>query len=208
MSVTPRRTFPPVITASDWGSVFGAAFKTAANRRKRGVAPDGWTMVPRLTNGEVIQVIMGWLAADPSVKAAWPLWYQFAAVAYGWNPTTQRMVTTPKQRDALYPSDLMHELWMSQDALAYDLDKRGITSPRLDLDGSFDDVTMQGAVAAALAEDGGALTWGAPKPTRKATVKPKATAPKADNGLGLALVLGAAWLMFGKQSRRYRRTRG
>jgi hypothetical protein len=215
--------FPPFITASSWRTIVVAL--ASAVKDKRGST--------RLTNGEVITVIMAWLAAigHTRIAARFPLWYQFAATAYGWDPKKRdRLVTTTKQRDALYSSSLNDELWSAMTSLADELERDAWGTPRLDLDGRFDDVVFQGEVRAALKQDGAQAMAKIPtgacrdKKTGKVryprlTDKPGDCVPesmdepitvikkKATNMFQLALLVGAVWLLWDSKPRRTRRTR-
>ena len=146
-----RRTFPPVITASSWDTVWAACFKSALDAHGRATASG--TLVPPLTNGEAVMLIMAWRREVPSADT-FRLWGQLAAMAYGWRADNGTMTITPKQRDAMYPSQIGKELWLALQAVALDLDDGGVPNPRLAFDRGFDDVAVQGAIAAELKEDG------------------------------------------------------
>lgn len=145
------------------------------------------TLYPKLTNGQAVTLIMAWMqAVGPSVDVSWSLWYQLAAVAYGWSPESDRLITTTRQRDAWYPGALAVELWMQTQALAEMLDK-GQTFPEgvsLALDGDFADPTFQGQVASALRQDGASVAWKIPLPACKdpKTGKPTGRPHKDKNG--------------------------
>jgi len=149
-----RRLFQPLITGSTWDTVFDAVWDRALKQdgaSKNHRTADG-TIAPRLTNGEVITLVMAWLAATS--KARFPLWYQYAAAAYGWSPDNDVLDTTARQRDAWYPDELLVELWSTLMGLTSTLDEERVSSPRLDMDGTFDDPVFQGEVRAALLQDG------------------------------------------------------
>jgi hypothetical protein len=87
-----------------------------------------------------------------------PLWYQFAAVAYGWETDNDTLNVSDAQRDKLYPSDMMLELWLALFKLTGDLDDERILEPNLSMDGEFSDPVFQGEVRAALIADGAKAT--------------------------------------------------
>lgn len=155
--------FPPFITASKWGTVAASAWDAVTKRRSLYTAthPVAAKKVPRLTNGEVVTLVMAWLAAIGVSKTRqrelFPLWDQYAAAAYGWDPKSGKFVATTKQRDGWYPDVLLVELWRAFLQLAEALDKEGVPNPRLDLDGRFDDIVFQGEVRAALNSDGAVI---------------------------------------------------
>jgi len=146
--------FPPFMTASSWATVYASLADLV--KAKRGAL--------RLTNGEVITVVMAWMPPTAGIRAqAFPLWDQFAAAAYGWNPATGKLDTSTKNRDALYPSALASALWTQlQDASRelddadhrYRLDDPHRGKPRLDFDGRWDDIVFQNTVKMTANQDG------------------------------------------------------
>jgi hypothetical protein len=116
-----------------------------------------------------VRLVMAVRAAVPAsrTRELFPLWYQYAAAAYGWDPKGDQLVTSTKQRDAFYPDVLLVEFWKSLTALAGDLDNAREPNPRLDLDGEFSDVVFQGEVRAALRDDGATAAFKIPVPACK-----------------------------------------
>ncbi len=169
--------FPPVFTASSWATVAAAAW--AAVDRARGTyaakypSADGVSdkAVPRLTNGDVVTFVMAWLAAlgvnRARHRALFPLWSQFAAAAYGWDPDANTFDTSAKRAAAWYPDVLLVELWRTMLVLARDLDSEGVKNPRLDMDGKFSDFVFQGEVTKDLQEDGASASFKIPIPVCK-----------------------------------------
>ena len=138
-------TFPPFMTASSWHTLFAALHDFVAKRRNG----------TRLTNGEVITVVMAWMPPTAGIRAqAFPLWDQYAAAAYGWDPTTDKLDTATKNRDALYPVALNAALWTQMQAAADELDSSTRPSPRLDFDGQWSDVVFQNTVKMLAKQDG------------------------------------------------------
>lgn len=227
MATTTPLKFPPSVTASTWATVFEHVWNIALKRgrhmvpyRTGGKLVD--TLAPRLTCGEVVTLTMGWYAA---AGRRWPLWYQFAAAAYGWDPSADTFATTTKQREAWYPDELLVEFWMSLMELTRELDFAGVANPRLDLDGRFGDVVFQGEVKSALSDDGADIAFKIPIPACKdpktgkpgwpkrdpktgkwtcdvVTIDDPVTVVKSDIGRTL-LIVAALWLLFGgKPARR------
>lgn len=163
----PRATLPPVITASRWGTAFDAAWSRILDAHGSGLpitpplprdqfgipAPPA----PRLTNGEAIALIAGW---HDAATHRFPLWYQYAAVAYGWDPENDNLDTSPSQAAKAYMPDevnaaLWGELFQVASALDGELDAaENMAKPRIDLDTAFNDPVFAGKVAAQLKADG------------------------------------------------------
>jgi hypothetical protein len=183
---------------------------------------------PRPTNAEVVTIVMAWLAAAPR---DFPLWYQFAAVAYGWDPTTDTLDVSSKQRDALYDADASTLLWGELFRLSSKLDADRVADPRISLDGSFSDPVFQGEVRAALLQDGASAQFKIPIPSCRdpKTGRPKGrpqknpktgqwecrpvlvddpiTAAKT-SVLTLIAILAIGWVVFTSKPRRRRRNEG
>lgn len=190
---TKLKLWPRSLMGNAWRAVADSAQETA--RTVNGVgkasytAPNGTTypdtIYAKLTNGQAVTLIMGWMmAVGPTVNTSWALWYQLAAVAYGWSPERDKLDTRAKRRDAWYPGELAVELWMQLDALAFTLDKSNVGQVELALDGSFDDPSFQGQVRAALNDDGASATWLIPLPACKdpKTGKPTGRPHRDKNG--------------------------
>ena len=170
-----RATFPPLITASTWETAWASCHEAAAK------ANGSATGTPSLTNGDAIQLVMGW--------PKFPLWAQYAAVAYGWSPKVGIMDITQAQQAKSYPSQIGKELWQALRSLASDLDAHPGASPRLDLARTFDDVAVQGEVAAQLKQDGAAVTFR----INGGQVAPKVKPKKPSTPAWVTL----AWVYFG-----------
>jgi hypothetical protein len=162
--------WPPFVTASKWATVWQNLVDRANRVRGKFKAPwvdpaTGETdMVwsARLTNGDAVRLIMGWREAigdNTRQKAIWPLWPQFAGVAYGWDPKQpERLKVTKAQEQAPYPTEMLAELWDALYRVALDLDD-GEPNPRVDLDGMFSDVVFQAEVKRDLSTDGTMRTF-------------------------------------------------
>jgi hypothetical protein len=205
-----RTVWPPFITGTEWTTVWQSAFSAARAKRGAGTAPDGSTMVPRITNGEAVALVRAW--RDAAGSARFPLAAQFAGQAYGWNPSKgDRLITTSAQRDKLMSTAITHELWFALYKLASDFDdERPPTVARVDFDAeAFGDPVYQASVRAGLALDGAKreivrVTRAKPgAPQRRPSRAPSSSSSSSSP----VLVLGALWLLFGnKKPRRYRRT--
>lgn len=150
--MAPRRTFQPVITASKWETAWRATFEAAKRRRGSERVDDAET--PRLSNGDAVAVVKAW--SEQPATAGFPLWYHFAATAYGWDPVkSDRLNTTAKQREAMLDAVIARELWAATKLLARNLDDANVTGARLALDDSFDDPVFQAGVKAAVKADNG-----------------------------------------------------
>lgn len=191
---TKTTPWPAQLYGNAWRAVNDAAWEALRSVNgtgktsyvdKSGRAYTG-QLYTKLTNGEAVTLIMGWMfAVGPSVSSSWALWYQLAAVAYGWSPDRDRLDTSAKQRDAWYPPELALELYFQLDGLATTLDGGGIPgSVELPLDGSFSDPSFQGQVRSALMDDGASATWLIPLPACKdpKTGKPTGRPHRDKNG--------------------------
>lgn len=145
--MAPPRTFPGLVTADRWLTVWESLLTSA--RRRRG----GTAFSVALTNGEATSLIRAWPGRSGTLWM--PLWYQFAATAYGWNPDrSDRLDTTAKRRDSAFP--MSRDLWDATREIATALDAERRQPARLDIDpDTFDDPTFQAGVRAALRDDGG-----------------------------------------------------
>ena len=162
-----RFALPPLITGTTWANVHAALW----SRSPRGVAADDeGTIAPRWTCREAMAVIE---AARQAAKtgSAFPLWYQFAAVAYGWDPTVDsaRLDNSQEQADRDYDADAAVALQLELQRITSDLDESGgKLTPELRLDGkAFDRPGVQSEVRAALRADGISPTFKVPLPACK-----------------------------------------
>lgn len=222
-----RFTLQPTITGSTWSNVWGAL---SWERPSRGmVTDDDGTVAPRWTNREAIAVIA---AVRAVASADFPLWYQFAAPAYGWEPGRNKLDRSEPQGDRDYEANAAVMLQLEIQRIFNDLDERRKADPRLDIDAqSWTDATLQAEVAKALREDGAQAQFKIPLPACKDPKTGKPARPvKGEDGkwrcpggplliddpitaivkalapiaIPAALILGAAWVM-SKRPRRPRR---
>lgn len=133
----------------------------AQNRRGKSFAADG-TLAPPLSHGDLASLVQEW--RNVAGAAAFPLWSQYGAVAYAWDPAQPSVfVTTPAQRDSLVDTETANDFWLATYRLALDLDDDPTKSPRLDIDaGAFDDPVWRAQVQADLMSDGARVAWKVP----------------------------------------------
>jgi len=184
----PMRWGRGVVTASTWMAATEAVFKLVQDARGLRLVKypgiDG-EMAERKTaplcNADVIAIVMSVLADVPQAKKRWALWYQFAAIAYGWDPErSDTMDTSAAQGAKWYPALFTVELWKELASLATSLDIERTPEPRFDLDGQFTDPVFAGEVRRALLDDGAEAQFKIPIPhkckggqNRKCTKKMK-----------------------------------
>jgi hypothetical protein len=114
----------------------------------------------RMSNAEAAAFIREWHNVARPEHEVGRVWYQFAAVAYGWDPPRRDYLRRDKaQGQAQYDEVLTPELWTWANGIATALDKVDHLElqgpPRISLDsGTFEDPTFYGDVRAHLLEDG------------------------------------------------------
>ncbi len=138
----------------------------------RGVVTDSeGTIAPKWTNREAMAIIYAMRRAVV-LQRLFPLWYQFAAVAYGWDPTDASKMAldaSAKRADQIYDADAAVQLQLELQRITGELDDRKSTmSPDLRLDaGAFVDPLVVSDVMAALAADGADVQFKVPLPACK-----------------------------------------
>lgn len=227
-----RFTLPPVITGSTWSNVMESLWTQA----RRGVeADDDGTIAPKWTNREAAAIIAGMRELGRGVPGGFALWYQFAALAYAWEPGVDRLDATPDQADRMYPPEAAVQLNLELQRITNELDDARHSDPRLALVDVFDRASFQAEVETALAQDGAQAAFKIPLPACKDPRTGKPTKPIKDPRTGkwtcpggvvtvddpltaivkigatiaipLAIILVAYGVMVGKQQRRGRRKR-
>jgi hypothetical protein len=109
IDTTPRFRLTRQYTASKWSTVLDAVW-TDALKRGRQVTEDG-TISPPLTNQEAVALISGTRALAAMTSDGFPLWAQYAAVAYDWDARRDRFATSVRQMGLMYPADIGVGLW-------------------------------------------------------------------------------------------------
>ena len=173
-----RFTLPRTITGSTWPNVMAALWE----RSSRGlVSDDEGTQAPSWTNREALAVVM---SLRKLAGRDFPLWYQFAAVAYGWSPDTDQLTARGGQADRMYPPEISVMLSgeIARITNALEGEQRG--DPRLDLEDLFDDKDVIAAVTGALKQDGADAAFKIPLPACKDPVTGRPAKPVKDPRTG------------------------
>lgn len=145
-----------MVTASKWSNALDALVLAA--RTKHGTVTDNGQTVPIVTNQEAVQLVRAWHIASPSDFA---LWYQYAALAYGWDPPDSDMLDASAERGNR-GYRLLVALWAELARVAMVLDNEGVEDPRLDMAVNYSDPVWLGEVRAALLADGASATFKLP----------------------------------------------
>ena len=172
---------PPVITASTWPNAFWATFDRL--RQLRGVASShrSEAIAPKMTNREAVAIVSAIRALAPMTERGFGLWYQYAALAYGWDPDRDRLTLTQAQSEKLYDQEAAPELMLAFQKLAGELDLLQREDPRVELDrGAFDDRILQGEVIKALRDDGAEAVAVIPQCRDKKSGKVRTPRPPCD----------------------------
>lgn len=173
-----RFTLPRTITGSTWPNVMASLWE----RSSRGmVSDDEGTQAPRWTNREALAVVMG---LRKLVGQAFPLWYQFAAVAYGWSPDNDQLTARGGQADQWYPTEIAVLLSGEIARLTAALEGARQGEPRLELEDLFDDKDVIAAVMGALKQDGADAAFKIPLPACKDPVTGRPAKPVKDPRTG------------------------
>jgi hypothetical protein len=181
--VPQRFALPPLITASKWRDVWGSLWSQLL--RSRGVVNDAeGTVAPRMTNREAVAVVEAVRDLARKAGAQFPLWYQFAAIAYGWAPDHDELDTSQEQSDRVYDADASVMLQLEVQEFTGDLDDRNTPDPRIDLTDVFDHPSYRAEVAAALGQDGAQALFKIPIPACKDPKTGKPAKPVRDPKTG------------------------
>jgi hypothetical protein len=180
MTLQLAASWRPVYTASKWETVWQGMRDTITSRSKGRSAA--------LTNAEACAFVNEWrLVASDDARAQ--LWWQFAAVAYGWSPERDELDASKEQAARLFPLQLTEDVWewARQLALALDALNDG-QPPRISPDREmFFNPVFLGSVRARLLDDNARATFKIPLPVcrDKKTKKLRHPLPACDkNGRG------------------------
>lgn len=177
-----RFSLPPVITGSTWENVWSYFWLLPA----RGFADDSdGVRSPVWTNREAAAIVAS-LREVAARVGGFPLWYQFAAAAFGWDPDTDKLDRSKAQGDRWYPQDAATQLAAEIKRIAgrmSDDRQQPRAEARLTLDDAmFDDAGFAAEVASSLSQDGAKAEFKIPLPACKdpKTGKPRFPAPDKD----------------------------
>jgi len=204
MKTKERFRLAPMISASNWLTMWTALHDAAA--RARGMHAGA----PKITNREAVAIASSFRTLATKTRDGWPLWYQFTAVGYGWEPSSDRFVSSPAHAAQLYRADALVEFWEATKRIATNLEEERPTEPaRLDLDPhAFADLHVQGDVRKALIDDGAKATpaIGASSAPARTSSRAVQRSPKRDGDrtklVWAAIALGGLLLITRKQPRR------
>lgn len=174
-----RFTLPPTVTGSRWRNVIASLARSV---RGMGQASDG-TPAPVVTNREAVAVIAALRKAAANVSP-WALWYQFAALAYGWSPTSPTLDTSDEHADDDYDLDAAAMLVQQAGLLADQLDAANTPEPALYLEDTWQSAGWLADVAQALDDDGANVQFKIPLPACKDPVTGKPAKPVKDPKTG------------------------
>lgn len=157
-----RLALPPTITASSWRNIVDSIWQHSV-RLGLESDEDGNT-APAWTNRQALAITIGMRNASGPVQP-WPLWYQFAAAAYGWDPSTNELDTTDAHGDGAYPAGAAVQLAGELRRIGEALDAVRYPERRVDLSDVWGDPTFVADTMTALAGDGARVTFKIPLPT-------------------------------------------
>jgi len=162
-----RFQLPPLITASTWANVADALWTQS---RRGSVQDDAGDMAPKWTNREAAALVSALRGLGKSAPGGFPWWYQFAAAAYGWEPSNYKdhLLVNAAQADGIYPPETAVMLNREIARITTGLDTVTRPDPRMELIDVFDDEAFMSDVMQALHEDGSNAQFKIPLPACKA----------------------------------------
>lgn len=178
-----RFQLPPVITSSSWITLMQSLWSQS---RRGTVKDDAGIEVPAWTNREAIAIISGMreLAQGMPTGQGFPLWYQFAAVAYGWQPQADTLDNSTAQADRIFPPDDAVELNAELERMVTHLDLRSHPAPRMALVDRFGSDTFLSELRTALRQDGAEPQFKIPLPACKDPATGRPARPVKDPRTG------------------------
>jgi hypothetical protein len=155
--------FKNTITASKWTTIV-SQLRDIAEKAHGSQQTEHGVWAPPMTNAELQTLVRAWKGI--AGVDAFPLWSQFAAVGYGWDPEEPAVLdSSARQRDRLVEPDLALSLWLSMSSMAYALDDARRDPVRMQFDtGAFSDPVWKAQVLADMRADGATLAWKVPTP--------------------------------------------
>jgi hypothetical protein len=180
-----KTSWRPHYAASTWQAVWAQMHATMADRAKKRAVK-----APPITNAEAVAFIRVWRGATASDSA---IWYQLAAVAYGWDPQKRdELRVDAKQADAKY--SMPDAVWNWSKGIAEELDARKLEVPAslAPNRATFGDPVFYAEVRAKLLEDGASPSI--------ETKRPVVRAESRGSGFGwVAIVAIAAMVLSDKR---------
>lgn len=161
----PDLRLPDLITASSWKNIVQSIWQQSS-RLGLETDPDTGETAPAWTNRQALALVAGVRAAAKPVMA-WPLWYQFAAAAYGWDPATNALDTSDGHADEAYPVGAAVQLVGELRRIAEQLDAVRYPELRVTLDDVWGNPAIVADVIGALAGDGARVAFKIPLPVCK-----------------------------------------
>lgn len=169
-----RFVLPPLITGSTWQNTVAALLRGQGD--SRGLEVDGGDTAPAMTNREALAIVSAMRAPAQRVTG-FPLWYQFAALAYGWSPDVGELDGRSEQADTDYPVYAGAMLSNELSRIAGELDAIGAPDARIDLPDVWAQPALMAEIGAALQDDGAQVSFKIPLPACKDPVTGKPAKP-------------------------------
>lgn len=125
------KQLPSTFTGGKDPSYVGIGAQLYAAAKQRGVLTVEGEAWPALSNGEVLALVLGWRrCAARSSKPSWPLWYDIALAALGWQKPGDRFIAPPDPRapahiKAPVPAAVLVLFWRAIASLGSQLDGAG-----------------------------------------------------------------------------------
>lgn len=171
--------FAPTYTASTWATLVQATGKAARNANGVATASDAASAeAPQLTGRDVLAIVDAWRRAASPVPGAFPLWYQYAAAAYGWEQAGDALIVDDAQASRPFAADYDVSLWLGLAEVARRLDDARVAEPTLHVVDVWGDPAVIADVHRALADDGVRAQLKVPLPFCRDPSTGKPTWPK------------------------------
>lgn len=180
-----RFALPPVITASSWANAVSSLLSQQRSSRGTEVDDEG-KAAPVMTNREALAIVEAMRRPAQRVLTGWPMWYQFAAIAYNWeaNPGAPMLDASDERADADFPAYAAVMLGEELVRLAQGLDAVRYPDVRLDLTDVWAQPAVMAEIGAALQDDGAQVSFKIPIPACKDPVTGKPARPVRDPSTG------------------------
>lgn len=177
-----RFALPPVVTASSWATAVSSLL--AQQRARRGVDVEEGGAAPVMTNREALAIVEA-MRRPASRLTPWGLWYQFGAIAYGWEPGgSEELDGSDERADADFAPYAAVMLCEELIRIAESLDAVGQPDPRIELIDVWGDPRHMAEIGAALQDDGARVSFKIPIPACKDPVTGKPARPVRDPSTG------------------------